>query len=149
MLPYLWQKQFHWTIKVCGGPVKLYLWWKISSLHYIWCFPLKIPFVNGDKSAGICRLVWINEWNSQYKGKHHTLWKVSLLYQLYMLDDNLIPGHCPSLILNKVQTTHLFRNPFVNKKIKIFCYASLRSSRLAVFLNIFWNFSQSILMELY
>ena len=33
--------------------------------------------------------------------------------------------------------------------IKILCYASLRSSCSAVFKNIFWNFSQSILMELY
>ena len=40
----------------CGGPAKLYLW-KISSLHYIWCFPLRISFANGDKSAGICGLV--------------------------------------------------------------------------------------------
>ena len=51
LLPYLWQKQFHCTIKVCGGPAKLSLW-KISSIHYIWCFPFKISFVNGDKSAG-------------------------------------------------------------------------------------------------
>ena len=120
MLPYLWQKQFHWTIKVCGGLVKLYLWWKISSLHYIWCFPLKIPFVNGDKSAGICRLVWINEWNSQYKGKHHTLWKVSLLYQLYMPDDNLIPGHFTTDMM------HLFCHPFLNKKL-------LKNSLLCLF----------------
>ena len=32
-------------------------------------------FVNGEKSAGIfCKLVQINKWNSEYKGKHHTLW---------------------------------------------------------------------------
>ena len=66
------------------------------------------------------------------------LCEMSLLYQLYMLDDNLIPGHFATLILDEVQTTHLFcHNLFLNKKIKILCYASLRSSRLAVFLNIF------------
>ena len=37
----------------------------------------------------------------------------------------------------------------IRNYMKILCYASLRSSRLAVLLNIFWNFSQSILMELY
>ena len=37
----------------------------------------------------------------------------------------------------------------IRNYMKILCYASLRSSRLAVLLNIFWNFSKSILMELY
>ena len=41
----------------------------------ILCFSLKMYFVDGDKSAGIFfGLVQINKWNSQYKGKHHTLW---------------------------------------------------------------------------
>ena len=50
----------------------------MSSLHYI-CFSLKISFVNGNKSAGICGLVQINIWNSWYKKKHHTLWNAFIV----------------------------------------------------------------------
>ena len=49
--------------------------------------------------------------------KGNILCEVSLLYQLHMLDDNLVPGHFASLISDKVQTTHLFRHPFLNKKL--------------------------------
>ena len=33
---------------------------------------------NRDKSTGICRLVQIIEWNSEYEGKHHTFWSAHL-----------------------------------------------------------------------
>ena len=59
MLPHLWQRRFHCTINVCGVPAKLCLW-KISSLHYIWCFYLKISFfmeINLQESADWFKLM--------------------------------------------------------------------------------------------
>ena len=50
------RNDFTVPINVWGGPARLYQW-EMSTLHYIWCFPLKISFFNGGKSTGICELV--------------------------------------------------------------------------------------------
>ena len=58
---------------VVGQQNYMNVWCIIIVIYYVFLF--KMYFVNGDKSAGIfCVLVQINEWNSWYKGKHHTLW---------------------------------------------------------------------------
>ena len=149
MLPYLWQKRFHCTIKVCGGPSKLYIW-KISSLHYIWCFPLKLSFVNRDKFAGIRGWFELTNEIPNIKG-NIILWEkcpfcINFICLMTISSQGILP---PWYRTKYKQYTFSAIRFSIRNYIKILCYASLRSSRLAVLLNIFWNFSESILMELY
>ena len=149
MLPHLWQRRFHCTINVCGVPAKLCLW-KISSLHYIWCFYLKISFfmeINLQESADWFKLM----------NEIPNLWGNIILCEKCLFCINFI---CLMTISSQGISPLWYRTRYkphtfsairfsIRNYIKILCYASLRSSCLAVLLNIFWNFSQLILMGLY
>ena len=52
---------------------------------------------------------------NEIKGKHHTLKKGLCIN--FICDDSLVPGLFASLTSGKKQTTHLFRHPFLNKKL--------------------------------
>ena len=129
MLPHLWQRRFHCTINVCGVPAKLCLW-KISSLHYIWCFYLKISFfmeINLQESADWFKLM----------NEIPNLWGNIILCEKCLFCINFIclitissQGISP-LISDEVQTTLFFRHPISEKKDAL-------DTRLVSWQNINW-----------
>ena len=129
MLPHLWQRRFHCTINVCGVPAKLCLW-KISSLHYIWCFYLKISFfmeINLQESADWFKLM----------NEIPNLWGNIILCEKCLFCINFIclmtissQGISP-LISDEVQTTLFFRHPISEKKDAL-------NTRLVSWQNINW-----------